>query len=128
FMAMEAFRAPLTVFPLLNQHLSSIGVPPPKDVSDWGAVTWIIWLLWLAIAIACIVIVTDLNEHKYGRNWSSVLRSAVLVWSATFGITWLSMFNLNLASADVLFVALPGSLIEVVVLCWVAQKWKHRPQ
>lgn len=126
FMAMEAFRAPFTVFPLLNQHLSSIGVPPPDDVSNWGTVTWLIWLLWLSIAIACIVVVSDLNEYKHGRNGLSILRSALLVWSALFAITWLSMFNMKLASADVLLVALPGSLLEVMVLCWIAQRCKHR--
>jgi hypothetical protein len=36
FILMEAVRAPSTVPPLLNQHLSSIGVTPPSDVSDWG--------------------------------------------------------------------------------------------
>ena len=126
FMLMEAVRAPFTVFPLLNQHFLSIGVSPPADVSEWGAVTWVVWLIWLAIAIACIIIFSDLNEYKYGSGWSSMLRAASLVWAATFGIIWLSMFNLDLASAQVLAVALPGSLLEVIVLCWITFKWPHQ--
>lgn len=44
------------------------------------------------------------------------------VWGAIFGILWLGLFNMNLATGGILAVALPLSLLELwlaaLIVCW----------
>lgn len=91
-----------------TKHYESLGLVFPSEPVN-GAV-WGIWSLFLAIAIFIV-------SKKFGL-WQTI----ALMWFVGFVLMWLVVGNMGVLPYDILFYAVPLSILEVVISVLIIRK------
>jgi hypothetical protein len=91
-----------------TKHYESLGLVFPSEPVN-GAV-WGIWSLFLAIAIFIV-------SKKFGL-WQTI----ALMWFVGFVLMWLVVGNMGVLPYDILFYAVPLSILEVVIAVLIIRK------
>lgn len=86
-------------------HYSAMGLEFPSEPMN-GAV-WGIWSLLLALLISMLA------------SRFSLLKTALIAWFAAFVMMWVVIGNLGVLPMGILPWAIPLSLVEVFVACWI---------
>ena len=87
---------------------SSLGLAFPSAPIN-GAV----WVLWGFLFAACIMFLTRRLEFK---------EAVVLSWVMGFVLMWITIGNMNVLPFGLLAIAIPWSIVEVVVAAIIAQR------
>ncbi|MEZ5932193.1 MAG: hypothetical protein R3F54_09620 [Alphaproteobacteria bacterium] len=108
--ASEVFRYFVFVMPMMRDALSEIA-----DVAPMNLPVFLVWGLWDMLLLLAVCGFVWLYLERFGWTVVHALIAGTLVWGAIFGILWLGLFNMNLATPSILAVALPLSWLELTV-------------
>jgi len=89
-------------------HYRSLGLEFPS--APVNGMVWGIWSICFAILIVLI-----------GRR-SSFPMTAIIAWIAGFPLMWLVLGNLLVLPYDILFIAVPWSMVEVIGASFIVHK------
>lgn len=106
----EVFRYFLFVRPMMQEAL-----PALPDVAPMSVPIFLVWGVWDSILVVCVTLVSVLALERLGGTLKSIVTIATGIWAGVFVILWLGLYNMNLATADVLLVALPLAWLEMFV-------------
>ncbi len=87
---------------------------------DLGIFT--IWGFWDTLLTLALVFIFWLFARTFGNSTITVLLAGTVVWSTVFVIFWVATANMGLSDWKTLLIALPLSLLEMVVGAWLASK------
>jgi len=108
--ASEVFRYFALIMPLLRQTYPEIENVAPMSFSVFA-----MWAIWDTILLLAVTGFVWLFLERFGATVRNALLGATLVWLAIFGILWLGLFNMNMATVTILAIALPLSWIELTI-------------
>jgi len=82
--------------------------------SPINTVVWVVWIFVFAVIL----------------TWSlvnnGIVKSTLVCWTAGFALFWLAMWNMGILPSDVLWTAVPWSLIEVYIAALVSKLILHQ--
>jgi hypothetical protein len=114
--ASEVFRYFVFVMPMMRASLPEIdGVAP----MNWPV--FLIWGVWDTILLIGSTGIFVLWFAVFGLERRQALAAGAFVWAGIFGILWIGLWNMNLASLLVLAIALPLSLLEMIVAAFITR-------
>lgn len=108
--ASEIFRYFVFVMPMLRESFPGI-----EDVAPMDLVIFARWAVWDTILLFAVTGLIWIALDGFGRSIRNTLIAATAVWLAIFGILWLGMLNMNLATPEIAAIALMLSWVELAV-------------
>ncbi|MEL7528075.1 MAG: hypothetical protein AAFN16_20040 [Pseudomonadota bacterium] len=106
----EVFRYFVFVRPMMQEAF-----PALPDVAPMSVPIFLIWGLWDTILVLSVTLIAFLALERLGCAPATVFKVASGIWASIFVILWLGLYNMNLATPDVLLVALPLAWLEMFV-------------
>ena len=116
--ASEIFRYFVFVMPMMREAFPQI-----DDVAPMNFGVFMIWGAWDTLLLFAATGVTWLMLVQFGSGIRNAVLAGTAVWAGIFGILWLGLFNMNLATGAVLAVALPLAWLEMVVAALLV-RWR----
>lgn len=117
----EICRYFLVVMPMMREAFPQI-----PDIAPMNIPVFMIWSVWGMILLITQTIFTWTYLEHYGNNTKNAVQIGTLVWIAIFGILWLALYNMNLATLPIMGYALALSWVEMLVASLiVAYGMKH---
>jgi hypothetical protein len=108
--ASEIFRYFVIVRAEMQSTLSMV-----PNVASMGLTIFSIWGIWDTLLTMLTVFLYYLFSEKYGRNFSSVIKSATVSWAFVFVIFWVATANMGLARWQFIPIPLSLALFELIV-------------
>ncbi|MEL7313156.1 MAG: hypothetical protein AAFN07_16685 [Pseudomonadota bacterium] len=108
--ASEVFRYFALVMPMMREAF-----PTVPDVAPMSVPVFLVWGLWDTIVVLAATLVPWIASRAFGSSILHFVGYGTGVWLGVFVVLWLGLLNMNLATANVLFVALPLAWIEMIV-------------
>lgn len=108
--ASEIFRYFVFVMPMLRDSFPQIENVAPMDLIIFAR-----WAVWDTILLFAVTGFFWIALEGFGRSVRNALIAASAVWLAIFGILWLGMLNMNLATPEIAAIALALSWVELAV-------------
>lgn len=118
--ASEVFRYFVFVMPMMRETLSAL-----PDVAPMNLPIFLIWGIWDTILLLAVAGFVWLFLDRFGHGPGQAVLAGTLVWVAIFGILWLGLYNMNLATPSILAIALPLSWLELVIAALIVH-WGRR--
>lgn len=106
----EVFRYFVFVMPMMRDTF-----PMLPDVAPMNVPVFLIWGVWDTILVLTATLVPWMAMKVFGASIARAILYGTAVWLAVFVILWLGLYNMNLATSEVLAVALPLAWLEMVV-------------
>jgi hypothetical protein len=106
----EVFRYFAFIIPMMRDAFSFV-----PDVAPMNLPVFLIWGVWDTILVLTATIVPWAAMNIMGASMRNAILSGTGVWLAVFVILWLGLFNMNLATVEVLAIALPLAWLEMVI-------------
>jgi len=106
----EVFRYFVFIMPMMRDAFPMI-----PDVAPMNLGVFMIWGVWDTILVATATIVPWLVLTVFGMSAKNAVLGGTGVWIGVFGILWLGIFNMNLATPTIVFTALSLAWLEMVV-------------
>ncbi|MEL6475801.1 MAG: hypothetical protein AAFR17_00625 [Pseudomonadota bacterium] len=106
----EVVRYFAFVMPMMRDAFP--GVP---DVAPMSLPVFLIWGLWDLILVGAVTGVCWLYLGRFGASWLNGVIAGTCAWAGIFVLLWLGLWNMNLATGEVLAVALPLAWVELAV-------------
>lgn len=117
----EVFRYFAFVMPMMREALPSLPHVAPMNLP-----VFMVWGLWDTILILVATFVPWMAMQVFGASFRRAVIYGTGVWLSVFVILWLGLFNMNLATPQILAIALPLAWLEMVVAAvivwWCAQR------
>lgn len=114
----EIFRYIVLIMPMMRDAFPQVHNIAPMDLTIFA-----VWGLWDLILIAFTTLFHWLFLERFGASIKNTFLSGIVLWAGTFLILWFGMYNMNLANLEILLVALPLSLIELIAAAFIV-RWK----
>lgn len=108
--ASEVFRYFVFVMDLMRETF-----PQLSDIAPMNIGVFLVWGLWDTIIVFGISGFSWLFFEKFGYGVRNAIIAGILFWLTVFVTLWLGLFNMNLATLDILAVVLPLALVEQVI-------------
>ena len=108
--ASEVFRYFVFVLPMIRDAIQ--GVP---NVAPVNLPVFVSWMIWDTILVSAVLGFVWIYLDRFGDGWRNGVIAGTLAWGAIFGLLWLGLLNMNLATLNILAIALPLSWLELVV-------------
>ena len=118
--ASEVFRYFAFVMPMMREALPQIDSVAPMDLG-----VFLVWGLWDAILVAAVTGFVWIFLDRFGAGLRQALIGATLIWLTVFGLLWLGIFNMGLATVEILAVALPLAWAELAIAGLIVL-WRYR--
>jgi hypothetical protein len=106
----EVFRYFVFVMPMMRAALPGI-----QNVAPMSLPVFLVWAVWDTIVQTALTGFVWLYLEKFGYGIRNALIAGAMCWLAIFGVLWLALLNMNLATPRILAVALPMALLELLV-------------
>lgn len=116
----EIFRYFAFVMPMMREAFPAIA-----DVAPMNGPIFLMWGLWDTILVASATALSWLMLERFGPTLRSAALAGTAIWATVFLILWLGLWNMNLATAKILGVALPLAWIELFVAALIV-RWVQR--
>jgi len=119
----EVFRYFVFVMPMMREAF-----PMVPDVAPMSLPVFMIWGVWDTILVLTATFLPWMAMKAFG---ASVLRAVLCgtgVWMSVFVILWLGLYNMNMATAGVLSIALPMAWGEMVVAALIVRWFTAQDQ
>lgn len=113
----EVFRYFVFVMPMMRDAF-----PQVTDVAPMNIPVFLIWGVWDTILVAAATLIPFLILERFGNTARHAIFAGVAVWATVFGILWLGLYNMNLATPGILAIALPLSLLEMIVAALIVRR------
>lgn len=108
--ASEVFRYFAFVMPMMREAFAAI-----PEVAPMNLQVFMVWGVWDTILVAAATLIPWMALRTFGGSLRNAVLSGTGVWLAVFGILWLGLYNMNLATPEILGIALPLAWLEMVV-------------
>lgn len=108
--ASEVFRYFALVMPMMRDAFPMVSNVAPMDVT-----TFLIWGVWDTILVCVATFVPFVCLRSMGGSFRVGVLAGSAVWLGVFGLLWLGLFNMNLATPQILLAALPLAWLEMIV-------------
>ena len=108
--ASEVFRYFVFVMDMMQTTFPQIA-----DIAPMNLGVFAIWGIWDTIIVLSICGFSWLFFEKFGYGLGNAVIAGTLFWLSVFVVLWLGLFNMNLATLEILAVVLPLALLEQVV-------------
>lgn len=115
--ASEIFRYFVFVMPMMQEAF-----PQVTNIAPMNLPVFMIWGIWDTILLFAVTGFSWLYLQYFGQSIENALKAATLLWLAIFVILWLGLFNMNLATLQILMVTLPLAWFELVIATLIV-KW-----
>jgi len=119
--ASEVFRYFVFVMPMMRESLWAVDNVAPMS---WGV--FALWGLWDTLLLLCVSGFIWVLLDRFGDSLLRAIVTATYVWASIFGIFWIAMYNMNLATPAIVFTALSLSWIELVVAALIIRWGRKR--
>lgn len=106
----EVFRYFAFIMDLMREAFPQI-----TDIAPMSIGVFAIWGIWDTVIVLSISGFSCLFLERFGYELRNAFIAGTLFWISVFVILWLGLFNMNLATIEILFVALPLAWLEMVV-------------
>lgn len=106
----EIFRYFVFVMPMLRDSF-----PQLENVAPMDLIIFARWAVWDTILLFAVTGFIWVALERFGRDVRNALIAATAVWLAIFGILWLGLMNMNLATLEISAIALALSWVELAV-------------
>lgn len=100
-------------------------LPEVENVAPMSISVFLIWGVWDTILLLFATGFAWLYLERFGFGVRNALVAGTLFWLGVFGLLWLAIYNMNLATLDVLAVALPFAWLEQIVAALIVD-WGMR--
>jgi len=107
--ASEVARYFLLVMPEVRLELAALPGVAPMSVP-----VFLVWGVWDSLLVVMLVTLTWLVTERFGRAWRHAVSAGTLAWLFFFGLFWLAMVNMALASPGLAASALLWAWVEMV--------------
>ena len=117
----EIFRYLFFVMPMMRSTLVEI-----ENVAPMNLPVFLLWGIWDTILVLAITFFSWLYLDRFGFNKINSIIAGTYFWIAVFIILWLGLLNMNLATLNILLIALPLAWLEMVVAALIVSATYHR--
>lgn len=117
--ASEVFRYFVFVMPMMRAAF-----PDMPEIAPMNLRVFLVWGVWDAILVIVATGFVWLALDRFGDGVRAALLAGTALWIAVFGVLWLALLNMNLATVSILAVALPLSWLEMVVAALIV-RWRR---
>ena len=108
------------------QGLMRQALPGVPDVAPMNLPVFLSWGVWDTILVIAVTGFTWLYLDRFGNSMPNAAGAGTLVWLSIFVIVWLGLFNMNLATPQILLTALPLAWLEMVVAALIVDWCRQR--
>ena len=119
--ASEVFRYFVFILPMIRETLQVVPNVAPINIP-----IFISWMIWDTVLIVSVLGFVWMFLDRFGDGWQNGILAGTLVWAAIFGLLWLGLFNMNLATSSILAIALPLSWLELAVAALMVNWGRHQ--
>ena len=119
--ASEIFRYFVFVMPMMQSSFPQI-----ENVAPMNWTVFSIWGLWDLILVAAVTSSTWLMMERFGHSIGKAVIAGTCCWLGIFVILWLGLYNMNLATIQILALALPLSWLELVIASLIVRRFVGR--
>lgn len=112
----EVFRYFAFVMPMMRDAF-----PVLPEVAPMNIPVFLVWGIWDTILVLSVCMIAWLSLDKFGTSTKSTVLIGTGIWASIFVILWLGLFNMNLATPQILLTALPLAWIELVVAVFIVR-------
>ncbi len=113
----EVFRYFVFIMDLMRNTFPQI-----SDVAPMNLGIFAIWGIWDTILVLSVTGFSWLFLERFGYELRNAIIAGTLFWLSVFVILWLGLFNMNLATAEILLIALPLAWFEMVVAAIITHR------
>jgi len=106
----EVFRYFALVMPVMRDTFPQI-----SDVAPMNVTVFLIWGMWDTLLLLAITGFSWLVMERFGFTNRVAIFAGTAFWCTVFVILWLGLFNMNLATPQILLAALPLAWVEMVI-------------
>ena len=121
--ASEVFRYFAFVMPKMREAF-----PMVPDVAPMNLPVFMIWGVWDTILVLTATLLPWMAMKVFGASASRAVLYGTGVWMSVFVILWLGLYNMNMATAGVLAIALPMAWVEMVIAALIVWWFTARNQ
>ncbi|MEM9331296.1 MAG: hypothetical protein AAGA53_08210 [Pseudomonadota bacterium] len=115
--ASEIFRYFAFVMPMMRDAFTTVPGVAPMNVA-----VFLSWAGWMTILLVALTGFVWMFLDKFGYGAKNAILSATLFWAATFVILWLGLYNMNLATPQIISIALPLAWLELAIGALIVNK------
>jgi len=105
----EVFRYFTFIMPMMRETFPNVSDVAPMNIS-----VFLIWGIWDMIVVLAASFIPWLILTVFGNSFKKAVLAGTAVWLTIFTVLWLGMFNMNLATPEMLMIALPLAWFEMV--------------
>jgi len=98
---------------------------PMENVAPMDLGVFLVWGVWDTILLLFVTAFVWLWLERFGYGLRQALLAGTAFWLGVFGILWIGLYNMNLATPEILAVALPLAWVEQVVAALIVN-WGMR--
>ena len=120
--ASEVFRYFALIMPMMREAFPQI-----SDVAPMNFTVFMIWGFWDTILVLAATLLSWLIIERFGNTIAVAISAGTAIWLTVFVILWLGLFNMNLATASIVGVALPLAWFEMVVAALLVRYFHSKP-
>ncbi len=106
----ETFRYFVFVMPMMRAAFPSV-----PDIAPMSFNAFLIWVMCGIILLTTQSIFTWTYLERFGNTLKNALIIGTLIWLAIFGVLWIALYNMNLATLSIMSYALPLSWLEMII-------------
>ncbi|KZK78329.1 hypothetical protein PsW64_03968 [Pseudovibrio sp. W64] len=114
--ASEVFRYFAFVMPLMRSSLPQI-----QDVAPMNLPVFMIWGVWDTVLVLAATGLSWVLLERFGPTIRNALYAGSVIWATIFVILWLGLWNMNLATTQIVLTALPLAWLEMIVAAFIVR-------
>ena len=100
--------------------------PQLPDIVPMNLPVFMSWGVWDTLLVFAVTGFSWMYFDRFGGGTKNAIQAGTLVWLAIFGVLWLGLLNMNLATPRVLLTALPLAWFEMIVAALIVDLCRRR--
>jgi hypothetical protein len=109
---------------LVLRDMMKNAFPQIPEIAPMNLPVFLSWGVWDTILIFATTGFSWLYLERFGNNVRNAVVAGTLIWLAIFGLLWLGLLNMNLASLKILAAMLPWAWVELVIAALIVFRFR----
>jgi hypothetical protein len=111
---------------LILRDMMKSAFPQIPEIAPMNVPIFLSWGLWDTILIFATTGFSWLYLERFESTLRNVVVAGTLIWLAVFGLLWLGLLNMNLASLEILAAMLPWAWVEMVIAAFIVYRCRRQ--